>query len=149
MCICIYIYIDIYPSVCYTSTSTFFKRPGLKLPQLPGSTTDLPRCLLKNPSTFLEFLLVKITVVIINGTYWEHIFHQQIFVYSIFVGHYQWEYKLGCPPSQDASHHQDYYIFRIGDPYKPSFATVTGRGDNPKYKPNQLNGNKPLQVVIK
>ena len=38
---------------------------------------------------------------------------------------------LGCPPSQDASHHQDYYIFRIGDPYKPSFATVTGRGDNP------------------
>ncbi len=29
--------------------------------------------------------------------------------------------------------HQDYYIFRSGDPYKPSFATVTGRGDNPIY----------------
>ena len=24
-------------------------------------------------------------------------------------------------------------IFLVGDPYKPSFATVTGRGDNPKY----------------
>ena len=25
-------------------------------------------------------------------------------------------YILGCPPSQDASHHQEYYIFRIGNP---------------------------------
>ena len=34
------------------------------------------------------------------------------------------------PPSN--SHHQDYCItFLVGDPYKPSFATVTGRGDNP------------------
>ncbi len=32
------------------------------------------------------------------------------------------------PPSN--SHHQDYYIL-VGDPYKHSFATVTGRGDNP------------------
>ena len=24
-------------------------------------------------------------------------------------------------------------IFLVGDPYKPSFATVTGRGDNPSY----------------
>ena len=23
--------------------------------------------------------------------------------------------------------------FLVGDPYKPSFATVTGRGDNPSY----------------
>ncbi len=23
--------------------------------------------------------------------------------------------------------------FLVGDPYKPSFATVTGRGDNPNY----------------
>ena len=38
---------------------------------------------------------------------------------------------LGCPPSQDASHHQDYYIFSRGSRTKPSFATVTGRGDNP------------------
>ncbi len=40
--------------------------------------------------------------------------------------------KVGsCPPAQDASHHQDYYIIRPQP--KPSFATVTGRGDNPKY----------------
>ena len=33
------------------------------------------------------------------------------------------------------SHHQDYYIFRsflVGIPYKPSFATVTGKGATPK-----------------
>ena len=37
------------------------------------------------------------------------------------------------PPSN--SDHQDYYIFSR-DPYKPSFATVTGRGDNPRCTPN-------------
>ncbi len=26
-----------------------------------------------------------------------------------------------CPPAQDASHHQDYYVFRIGDPNLPTF----------------------------
>ena len=25
--------------------------------------------------------------------------------------------------------------FLIGDPYKPSFATITGKGDNPRYIP--------------
>ena len=40
---------------------------------------------------------------------------------------------LGVAPSQDASHHQIYYIFRIGDSYKPSFTTVTGRGPHPMY----------------
>ena len=30
------------------------------------------------------------------------------------------------------SHHQDYYIFPR-DPYKPAFATVTGRGPHPMY----------------
>ena len=30
--------------------------------------------------------------------------------------HKKWWDILGCPPSQYASHHQDYYIFRIGDP---------------------------------
>ena len=44
------------------------------------------------------------------------------------------DYELGCPPSQDTSHHQDYETFLVGDPYKPSFATVTGRGDNPNYE---------------
>ncbi len=49
--------------------------------------------------------------------------------------HYFWKhpYNLGCPPSQDSSHHQDYYIFSRGSQPKPSFATVTGRGDNPTY----------------
>ena len=42
-------------------------------------------------------------------------------------------YTLGCPPSQDSSHHQVDITFLLGDPYKPSFATVTGRGDNPRY----------------
>ena len=42
-------------------------------------------------------------------------------------------YCLGCPPSQDASDHQDYFMFRPGDSYKPSFATITGKGDNPIY----------------
>ena len=41
---------------------------------------------------------------------------------------------IGCgPPSQDASDHQDYHMFRFGDSYKPSFATVTGRWPDPKY----------------
>ncbi len=42
-------------------------------------------------------------------------------------------YVLGCPPAQDASHHQDCYVFSRGSRPKPSFATVTGRGDNPTY----------------
>ena len=33
-------------------------------------------------------------------------------------------------PLPSNSDHQDYYMFSR-DPYKPSFATVTGRGDNP------------------
>ena len=45
---------------------------------------------------------------------------------SLLVG-----YTLGCPHSQDATHHQDYYIFSREVPYKPSFVRVTGRGDNP------------------
>ncbi len=28
-----------------------------------------------------------------------------------------------------------HYIFRIGDPYKPSFSTVTGRGPYPRFEP--------------
>ena len=36
---------------------------------------------------------------------------------------------LGCPPSQDACHHQDYYIFSRGSQPKPSFATgILGGG---------------------
>ena len=38
---------------------------------------------------------------------------------------------VGCGPLN--SDHQDYYIFRIGNPYKPSFTTVTVRGPYPRY----------------
>ena len=38
-------------------------------------------------------------------------------------------YTLGCPPAQDASHHQEYYIFSRGSQPKPSFATgILGGG---------------------
>ena len=37
---------------------------------------------------------------------------------------------VGALPSN--SHHQDFYIISM-DPYKPSFATITGKGDNPIY----------------
>ena len=44
--------------------------------------------------------------------------------------------KLGCPPSQDAGSSPPglWNIFSRGSQPKPSFATVTGRGDNPNYK---------------
>ena len=53
-----------------------------------------------------------------------------------FANHFQnlyVRYNLGVAPSQDASHHQDYEPVLIGNPYKPSFATVTGRGPHPRY----------------
>ena len=37
-------------------------------------------------------------------------------------------YTLELPPTQDASHHQDAIPFLVGNPYKPSFVTVTGWG---------------------
>ena len=38
------------------------------------------------------------------------------------------------PPSQDASHHQDYDIFLIGNPNRSTFiSAITGRGDNPSF----------------
>ena len=36
--------------------------------------------------------------------------------------------------SPSKSHHQEYYIFSRESQPKPSFLTVTGRGDNPKYR---------------
>ena len=42
----------------------------------------------------------------------------------------------GNSTSQDASHHQYYETCLVGDsgiPNKPSFATVTGKGDNPSF----------------
>ena len=42
--------------------------------------------------------------------------------------------KLDLPPTQDASHHQVDITFLVGNPYKPSFATVTGWGVDPRDK---------------
>ena len=39
------------------------------------------------------------------------------------------QYILGLPPTQDSSHHQDYYIFSGESQPKPSFATgILGGG---------------------
>ena len=44
------------------------------------------------------------------------------------------QYTLGLPPTQDASHHQDYYIFSRESQPKPSFNTgILGGGVDPKY----------------
>ncbi len=40
-------------------------------------------------------------------------------------------------PLPSNSHHQDCYVFSRGS-YKPSFATATGRGDNPTYCKNNI-----------
>ena len=43
-------------------------------------------------------------------------------------------YGLDVAPSQDASDHQDFVTFSVGDPYKPSYTTVTVRGPYPTYE---------------
>ena len=48
-------------------------------------------------------------------------------------------YNLELPPPSN-SHHQDYFIF-VGNPYKPSFVTVTGWGVDQIYNwPKSLTG---------
>ena len=42
-------------------------------------------------------------------------------------------YILDLPPTQDSSHHQDVYILSRESQAKPSFATVTGWGVDPRY----------------
>ena len=46
------------------------------------------------------------------------------------------------------SHHQDYEPFLVGDPYKPSFATVTGRGDNPNHNILLMEENPANQLRL-
>ena len=53
---------------------------------------------------------------------------------KIFCGCFEDGDSLELPPTQDSSHHQDDIPFLVGNPYKPSFVTVTGRGDNPNYR---------------
>ena len=46
----------------------------------------------------------------------------------VFTASNKLEYILGVAPYQDASDHKDDIPFLVGDPYKPLFATATGRG---------------------
>ena len=48
------------------------------------------------------------------------------------------------PPSN--SDHQDSITFSVGNPYKPSFTTATGRGPHPKYN-NDSEENKSIYGV--
>ncbi len=57
-------------------------------------------------------------------------------------------YILGCLPAQDASHHQDHDIL-LGDPYKPSFVTVTGRGDKPSYILRNASNNLKYVFIFR
>ena len=45
---------------------------------------------------------------------------------------------LDLPPTQDSSDHQDDITFLVGNPYKPSFATVTGWGVDPRDTSTQI-----------
>ena len=87
-----------------------------------------------------EILWVVLSFISNNGsTYPPHVLPSEIRVYIInLIRPYKGKpmvNTLGCPPSQDSSHHQDYYIISGGSQPKPSFATVTGRGDNPRNTP--------------
>ena len=45
--------------------------------------------------------------------------------------------NLGCPPSQDSSHHQDYETFLVGDPdLNLHLPLASWEGGQPKWKPN-------------
>ena len=51
---------------------------------------------------------------------WEHL-QKAPFLFKAHI--------LGPSPSQDSSHHQDYYIFSWGDPKQDlHFATASGKG---------------------
>ena len=59
----------------------------------------------------------------------QDFFHQQ-YVYIIFT--YNYYIYLGCCPLP-VTVTTRIVAFLVGDSYKPSFPTVTGRGDNPIY----------------
>ena len=54
---------------------------------------------------------------------------------------------LDLPPTQDASHNQDWYIFSIGNPHKPLFATVAGSGVDPKNTADEVGVGKHCNFV--
>ena len=57
-------------------------------------------------------------------------------------------HELDLPPTQDSSHHQDDYIFRLGNPYKPLFATVSGLGSRSDTWALVILSFKPLPNML-
>ena len=53
-----------------------------------------------------------------------------------------WIYNLGC----HAGDHQDHYIFRLGDPDKPSPATTNQRVSITKIQPTRPNKKEPWRA---
>ena len=59
-----------------------------------------------------------------------------------------WPTPLGCPP-QDSSHQQDYILFLVGNPYKPSFSTEslgggTTQPTRPKFNSSPLEESSQI-----
>ncbi len=67
----------------------------------------------------------------LNGVFWD-------------LG--KFSYTLGVAPSLDSSDHQDDITFLIGNPYNPSFTTVTVRGPYLTYTPQKLT-DRPWKVT--
>ena len=53
--------------------------------------------------------------------------------YLHFPGHGETRIHLGLSPCPGCQSPPGLFHFLVGNPYKPSFVTVTGRGDNPRY----------------
>ena len=75
-----------------------------------------------------NYLLTKKILQVGN---WKR--HSMTLHVGVFFSGRKSNIPLGMAPSQDASDHQDCYMFSRKSPTKPSFATVTGRGPHPKH----------------
>ena len=54
--------------------------------------------------------------------------------YDLFIDGVYWGYNLGVAPLT-VTVTTRIITFLVGNPYKPSFPTVTGRGPHPSYNP--------------
>ena len=98
----------------------------------------------RNPELKREIETIGSTAGITNivfGWNWLNRFSQWL-----KLGHYN-NHSLGCPPSQDASHHQDYYIFSRGIPINLHLPQLLGGGDNPNHSP--LRGISHIMELTK
>ena len=68
-----------------------------------------------------------------------------IWGYPYFLGK---DLYLGLAVFPSKSHHQDCYIFRIGNPFnKPSFPTIAGKGTIQEYTPEQSTDRVPFTKI--